>query len=636
MSAGCHDLQRQLQRLRNNGMLRTLKLPQGIDFSSNDYLGHSRHPQVLAAAEQALKTFGAGAPASRLLRGHTTPHAELEKVAAAWQGTEAALMFASGFQANLALLQTLPRAGDVIFSDKLNHASIIDGCRLSRARIEVFDHNDVEDLRQKLQAVEADVVRPRKWIVTERVFSMDGDQAPLQQLLTLCDEYDALLLLDEAHSAGLFPVLPPHPRLLSRMITGGKALGIGAALVCGSQELIDTLINRGRSFIYTTATPPATAAALAQSIQLVQQHPERVAAVHRKASHLRAALTKAGLPLLGDGPIVPVVLGDSKHTMKVADQLQRQGFDVRGVRPPTVPFGSSRIRIVVHADHSTQQLHALAQALICACSTGTQAPAAATVPSMSASNSVGASGSVNSSIRATLICGTDTGVGKTVLSALMMLQLQRAGNFATYLKPVQTGSDSDTATVRRLAGLSDEQAPPPLFEFDLPASIDQAAEFEQRSLTANQVVNAVQQKLAGLDGDLEDVTDPAAADSHRHWLLELAGGLLVPLNRQQTQADVIQQLNFPVVLAARSALGTLNHTLLTVEALRNRGLNLIGVLVIGGKHPGNLKSLRGILPGLPIVEIPNFDHLDRRHLQAWVDQGHLDCLVPRMPVAAGS
>ena len=589
------QLQHGLSELLDVGMLRELELPNGIDFCSNDYLGHSRHPLILQAAHLAMQQFGVGAPAARLLRGQLAPHADVELAAAEWQKTEASLLFPSGYQANLALMSALPQPGDVILSDELNHASLIDGCRLSHAQRKIFAHNDLIELGELLENLGN--IPGRKWIVTERVFSMDGDQAPIRQILQLCDKFDAYLMLDEAHSAALYPVLPAHPRLVTRMITGGKALGVGGALVCASKAVVQTLINKARSFIFTTANQPASAAALAQSIRLCQQQPERIAMVHRNAQRLRAALMTADLELRGEGPIVPVILGSTKRASSVAKQLQDAGFDVRAIRPPTVPQGSSRIRLVVHAHHTPEQIDALASAVIAGV-TG------ATHPNLDPSPVK----------KAIVICGTDTNVGKTVLSALMLNQVRRTGAIAAYLKPVQTGSDSDTETVRELAALSVEQVPDPVMEFDLPASIDQAAEFEQRSVQAEQVAVGV--------------SDILAQNDQAQWILECAGGLMVPLNHQQSQADYVQALGFPVILAARSALGTLNHTLLTVEALRMRGIPLLGVALIGGKHPGNFKSLRGILKDVPIVEVPHFDRLNYARLQDWVEQGHLDCLLP--------
>ncbi len=589
------DWNRELQELQSAGLYRELKQPAGLDFSSNDYLGHSRHPQVVAAAERALHQFGVGAPAARMLRGHTEVHAEAERIAARWQRTEAALLMPSGYQANLALLSTLPQSGDVIFSDELNHASLIDGCRMSRAAVQIFAHNDVDDLRRLLtqNAAEkgsslktSDAKPARKWITTERVFSMDGDQAPVDQILQLCEEFDAYLLLDEAHSAALLPVLPTHPRLVSRMITGGKALGVGGALICGSQALIHTLINRARNFIFTTSNTPAAAAALSESIRLVMKQPERVERIHQNAQLLRSALKGACLDVRGEGPIVPVVFGNPERTLLIAEQLQEQGFDVRGIRPPTVPRDSCRLRIVVHSDHTPEQIRSLATSLI----------------------------HIAQASKPLVVCGTDTDVGKTVLSALMMLQMERAGHNAIYLKPVQTGSDSDTASVQRLAGLADEQIEQPVVELDLPASIDQAAEFQNCTVSAEEVVGGVRAKLAAMQS--------------KECIVELAGGLLVPLNAKQSQADVLQSLGYPVVIAARAALGTLNHTLLTVEALRHRNIEIRGVMVIGGKHPGNLKSLRGILTDLPVIEVPHFDHLDVRHLRKWIAEGHLDVVIP--------
>ena len=608
-----------LERLRAAGLHRQLTQPAGLDFCSNDYLGHSRHPQVIAVAERALHLYGAGTPAARGLRGHIQAHAEVEQVAAEWQQTEAALLLPSGYQANLALLSTLPQAGDVVFSDQLNHASLIDGCRLSRADVQVFAHNDLTELQALLDQAQASP--GRRWIVTERVFSMDGDQAPVEELLSLCEQFDAYLLLDEAHAAGIYPILPPHPRLVSRLVTGGKALGVSGGLICGSQAMIDTLINRARNFIFTTANSPVVATALTASIRLLQAQPQRVAAIHENAAFFRRALSAIDfgldsnadcpqqLGVLGSGPIVPIVFGDADRTMEVAAKVQAAGFDVRGVRPPTVPQGSSRLRIVIHADHTRAQLDSLAAALNAACNNQVQAAAPVATDH---------TGNTSTAAHALAVCGTDTDVGKTILSALMMLQYERAGIQANYLKPVQTGSDSDTETVKQLAALQDEQAPRPVVELDLPASIDQAAEFEKRHVSAAEVVDGVRQKLA--------------AEANKQWLLELAGGLLVPLNQNESQADVLQQLGYPVVLAARAALGTLNHTLLTVEALRSRGVVISGIMVIGGKHPGNLKSLRTILSDIPVIEVPHFDHLSTRHLRTWVEEGKLDAVVP--PVLA--
>jgi 8-amino-7-oxononanoate synthase len=504
-------------------------------------------------------------------------------VAAQWQGTEAALLFPSGYQANLALLSTLPSSGDCILSDELNHASLIDGCRLSKAKVQTFAHNDLSALRQLLAAESG-----TKWIVTERVFSMDGDQSPVQEILNLCDEFDAFLMLDEAHSSALYSVLPPHPRLISRMVSGGKALGVGGALVCGSKVLIQTLVNRARSFIYSTANQPASAAALAESIRLVQDDPKQIQAVHNNATHLRDALSSADFQISGNGPIVPVLLGDANRALQVAQLVQADGFDVRAIRPPTVPEGECRIRLVIHADHTKEQIEALAHSLISAWRCSAAQPL--------------------------VICGTDTDIGKTILSSLTVLQMKRMGQNPGYLKPVQTGRDSDTETVRLLTGLTPENTPDPILEFGLPASIDQAAEFENRKVSAQEIVDGVLQIVRGR---------PTV-----RWVMEGAGGLLVPLNSEENQSDYLQKLGYPILLAARSALGTLNHTLLAVEALRHRGLPLLGILLIGGKHPGNLRSLRKHLPNTPVLEIPNFDHLDRRHMQSWLDEGHFDELIP--------
>jgi 8-amino-7-oxononanoate synthase/dethiobiotin synthase len=581
--------------------MRQLAPAAGLDFTSNDYLGLSKHPEVIAAAQHALHEFGAGAPAARLLRGNLSVHVQAEAAAADWQNTDAALLFPSGYQANLALLSALPRTGDVILSDALNHASLIDGCRLSRARVQIFAHNDLQDLRQQLQllrksgAPQSDPT-PRIFVVAERVYSMDGDLAPVEEILQLCTEFDADLLLDEAHAAGLYPVLKPHPRLLARIITGGKALGLSGAFVCGDHDLIQWLINCGRSFIFTTATPPATAAALQTAIGLLQRGMKRVKRVHQNAARLRHHLTAADLALRGMGPIVPVILGDARATMTAAKKIRSEGFDVRGIRPPTVPEGTSRIRIVCHAKHTEQQIDALAAAVLEACGPP---------PEQKANSKLVAPGLV--------VCGTDTDVGKTVLSALCVLHLQKLGHEVRYLKPAQTGPDSDTHSVENLCAVEAGTWPQPIVQLDLPASIDQAARAQNLRVCITDLSHAIRRQLAAY---------PTA-----HWVLECAGGLRVPLNESEDQLDLLTELDYPVVLAARSGLGTLNHTLLSVDGLKSRGLRLAGIALIGPPHPENLRSLQNHLPGVPLVEVPHFSPLNHDALNAWLDEFDLGSIL---------
>lgn len=587
------ELRSELEAWEAAGLRRDLALPQGRDFTSNDYLALSRDPRVVAAAGKALEEWGAGAPAARLLRGSYPPHLEAERAAARWLGSEAALLFPSGWQANQALLTTLAGADDVIFSDALNHASLIDGCRLSRATTVVFSHSDLGQL-DRLLASHAGA--RRRLVAIEDVYSMDGDLSPLEDHVALAERHDAWLVLDSAHAAGLYPHrLAMNHRVLARMVTGGKALGVSGGFVCASQDVIDLLINRGRSFVFTTATSPATAAALVAAIGILAAEPERAQQAHAAARRLRQALRDKGIEARGESPIVPVVLGDEGRAMRVAESVRGQGFDVRAVRPPTVPAGTSRLRVVCHSDHTDVEVDALAAAIARACA---EEPEAA-----SAAAAAPAAGPPPSPL---VVCGTDTEVGKTVVSALLVRAALRQGHETRYLKPVQTGDDSDTETVRSLAGLGPDQAGDPVRELALPASVDQAAEAEGTSVTVAEVLSGISSRV----GDHPGAT----------WILECAGGLRVPFNDDEDQADLLAALRAPVVLVARSGLGTLNHTLLSLEAAARRGLPVRGVVLVGERHEANEGTLRRWLPGVPMVMVPRFETLAPEVLDAWLSQ----------------
>ncbi len=609
IEVGTHHpgLGERLHELEQEGLRRRLELPAGLDFTSNDYLGLSRHPEVVAAACAAAQRWGAGAPAARLLRGHLPPHAAAEEAAARWQGCAAALLFPSGYQANLALLTALAETGDSVYSDAWNHASLIDGCRLARADIHVYAHNDLNDLEARLRQAPP---HGRRWIVAERVYSMEGDRAPLGELLQLCRRYDARLLLDEAHAAGLDPVLPPDPHLYARVITGGKALGLGGAFVVGSTALIEWLLNRGRAFIFTTATPPPLAAALRCAIEVVQREPHLAERAHAAAAALRARLRSSGMDVRGESPIVPVVLGASQATMELAARTRVHGYDLRGVRPPTVPAGSSRLRIVCHADHHSAQIEALAACLLQEWrALDSPRPASATRAAPAEPY-----GAIATPASAVVVAGTDTEVGKTVVSALIVLHRQSQGRRVRYWKPVQTGGDCDTTEVRALTGLDREHARDPLLALPLAASVDQAAAALGVEVDTPLLVHALGHALQQHAQD--------------NWVLECAGGLRVPFHRQVEQLDLLQQLNLPVVLVSRSGLGTLNHTLLSAEALARRALPLLGIVLVGPPHPANAASLRARLPGVPLLSLPPLETLDRESLQRWLCKHPLDPILP--------
>ncbi|MCP4092117.1 MAG: dethiobiotin synthase [Planctomycetes bacterium] len=584
------QLRAQAEEWAAAGLRRELYAPAGVDFTTNDYLGLAGDDRVAAAVRSALDDGNIGMPASRLLRGQSPLHEAAEREAAHWMGTEAALLLPSGFQANQALLTTFADANDVLFSDGLNHASIIDGMRLSHAKVVVFPHQDMAALANALAGAAS---ARRRLIMVEDLYSMDGDLAPLSELLELCERFDAYLMLDMAHSAGLFEErVPEHPRLLARMFTGGKALGLAGAFICGSQEVIDTLINRARSFVFTTAAPPMLAAALRRAMQIAVGEEERKSNVLQRSELLRRLLHDGGVEVGGESPIVPVIIGDSERTMLVAQKMRDAGFDVRGVRPPTVPAGTSRLRIVVHANHSEEQITSLAKVLIEALSEEhRRSEIEVTEPTLQT--------------KPIVVCGTDTDIGKTLVAAILVRAALRLEEPVRYFKPVQTGRDSDTETVLKLADLAPDHAPPPAVQLALPASVDQAAEQEGVTISVKQVLDATRNVL---------LEHPKAK-----WVLECAGGLRVPFNEQEDQADYLRQLQTPVVLVARSGLGTLNHTLLSVESLAARRIPLRAIIVVGQPHPQNIASLQARLGDLPILEVPMFRELNTETIDFWLD-----------------
>jgi 8-amino-7-oxononanoate synthase len=336
-----------LSSLGEEGLLRRMRLGRGIDLVSNDYLGLAEHPLLVERMREALKEVGSGAGGSRLLRGHRLAFERIEERRAARCGCEATLLFSSGYAANLGLLQAVLGADDVVFSDERNHASLIDGMRLSKARKTVYPHQDLDALEEGLRAPRSG----RAFLVTESVFSMDGDLAPLPDLVALAEVHGAVVIVDEAHSTGLYgergsgrvEALGLRERVLATIHTGGKALGSGGAWVAGSSLLKDLLVNRARSFIYSTAPLPVLASALDAALDVIAAEPMRRSEVHRKAALLRGALAKATLP--GESPILPILVGTPEAALALAEGLSRAGFDARAVRPPTVPEGTSRLRV---------------------------------------------------------------------------------------------------------------------------------------------------------------------------------------------------------------------------------------------------------------------------------------------------
>ncbi len=368
------ELERELEKIRSQNLYRSLTPPKGLDFCSNDYLGLSRDPDfrtaILEKLEQAAGPNSVSSPASRLLRGNTSLHQALEQRLSGFKGTEAALIFPTGFQTNIGVLTALVGNQDRVLSDAQNHASIIDGLRLSGCQKIVFPHLD-------LGAVEEALSQPhpegKTFLLTESLFSMDGDIAPLETYAALAKKYEAYLIVDDAHAVGVFGEergsglterFGVEKRALAIVSTFGKAFGLFGAFVAGPQVVIDYLINRCRSFIFTTAVPPLLLYGVEAGLDLLDAQPERRKRVCLLADRLRQPFKEAGLDTLQSaGPIVPVVLGKSERALTVAQRLQKKGFDVRAIRPPTVAPGTARLRISVHADHTEQQIDQLAEAV---------------------------------------------------------------------------------------------------------------------------------------------------------------------------------------------------------------------------------------------------------------------------------
>jgi 8-amino-7-oxononanoate synthase len=340
-----------------------------LAFCSNDYLGLANHPDVIASLQQAASHSGVGSGASHLVQGHTQYHHQLEEALASFTGRERALLFSTGYMANMGVVSALVGRGDSVYEDRLNHASLIDAGLLSRAKVTRYRHNDLEQLEGLLAKDKS----RRKLVLVDGVFSMDGDLAPLSELAELCTRYQAQLMVDDAHGFG---VLGEHGggcaehfglsanELPILMGTLGKSFGTFGAFVAGSEALIETLIQFARTYIYTTALPPAIAAATHTSLALLQHDSHRRAALKHIICYFREGAQALGLPLMTSlTPIQPILLGEDKRVMQVAEHLRIAGILVGAIRPPTVPEGTGRLRITFNANHSESDVDRLLQAL---------------------------------------------------------------------------------------------------------------------------------------------------------------------------------------------------------------------------------------------------------------------------------
>jgi len=359
-----------LAALAERARLRALASREGVDFASNDYLALARAPRLKRAVEEAIaRGVPVGSGGSRLLRGNDPEHEALEAEAGAFFGSEAALWFATGYAANSALISTLPQRGDLIVYDELIHASIHEGLRLARAEAVAATHNDADAFNDAIAAWRGRGGKGRVWITVESLYSMDGDFAPLRALADVAERHEAVLLVDEAHATGVFgpdgrglaAELRPAPNLIT-LHTCGKGLGCEGALVCGPRVMRDHLVNRARGFIFSTAPSPLMAAAVREALRICTDEPERREALRALILHGERVLEPLGATL-GGSQIVPVIVGEDARTMEVARKVRAAGFDVRGIRPPTVPAGTARLRISLTLNATPKDIDGLAAAL---------------------------------------------------------------------------------------------------------------------------------------------------------------------------------------------------------------------------------------------------------------------------------
>ncbi len=343
------------------------------NFSSNDYLGLANHPALQEAAGRAMRDFGFGATASRLVCGTTSEHAKLEEAIAEAKQTEAALCFSTGYAASSGVLPILMGRGDVVLLDKLAHASLVDGARQSKATLRVFRHNDTNQVEEQLQWARKRSPHGTIMMITESIFSMDGDVAPLQKIVELKERYDALLLLDEAHAigvrgkprnrmGGLAGELGLSKKVDLQMGTLGKAVGAAGGYIAGSRQLIDYLLHRARSFVFSTAPPPAVAAAARAGLAIINSE-EGEARAEQLWKNIASFQSKIGQSHSAEGAILPILLGEEKISLAAAKHLWEQGFYIPAIRYPTVPRGGARLRVTLSSVHTELILEQLSQAI---------------------------------------------------------------------------------------------------------------------------------------------------------------------------------------------------------------------------------------------------------------------------------
>ncbi len=384
-------LKKDLQSLHQQSLYRQRKTTDGpqqvhlqsngkkvLSFCSNDYLGLANHPDVIKALKQGVDTYGVGSGAAHLVSGHSRAHHELEEALADYTGRSRALLFSTGYMANLGIVNALMGKGDIVFQDKLNHASLIDASLLSSAlsgsQLKRYPHNDLKNLSGQLDKLNSSSVQPsRKLLMSDAVFSMDGDLAPVSQLSQICQQYNAWFMLDDAHGFGVLGKTGAgtaeefsldQEQLPIYMATLGKGMGVFGAFVAGSDALIETLIQKARAFIYTTAMPPALAQATLMSLKISRQESWRREKLQQLIKQFRSGAEQLGLSLMdSQTAIQPILVGDNKTALKMSQILEQQGILVTAIRPPTVPKGTARLRVTLCAEHEEKDVQRLLSAL---------------------------------------------------------------------------------------------------------------------------------------------------------------------------------------------------------------------------------------------------------------------------------
>ena len=543
-----------------------------ISFCSNDYLGLSVDPRLKNAALETANTSGFGASASRLVSGTHPEHIALEFALAAFLSLPAALIFPTGYQANLGVITALAGPNDLIVADRLVHASLIDACRLSKAKLAVYSHLDTSAAKHLLARLGPG--KRRRFLLTESLFSMDGDVAPLTELANIATDHDTIFMVDEAHAfgtlgprgKGLCAEAGIEPDIL--MATLGKALGASGAFIAGSKDLRTILLNRARSFIFTTALPPPVVAAAHEALRIVDSHEGDALrqTLIRLCLRLRTAL--ASSTQVTPTPIIPIITGSNEETLRASSELLTEGLFVQAIRPPTVRVGTGRLRVTLSSLHSPIHIDALAQALI---KMGTPITIPAS-PLKSSRSHPRTHATQNLQSTQTpqppgiFLVGTDTAVGKTAIATALLHILTVAGYRPVPFKPVESGVETrpnDATTLLETTGRQDI----PLScvcPIPLPHPVAPAAHASSQSITLATI-------LRHADA-IKAYGTPIVAES--------AGGLLSPLAKGLTSLDLAAALRFPIILVARNALGTINHTTLAVSEILRRRLPFLGTILV--------------------------------------------------------